>query len=212
MQYCEQLVAQGYLEPWNAYSNVAFTAAALVSWLRGGLEGRASSVQWWTLWGLAHAIGFGSLAWHATHAPWAELADVVPILCFVQAFLYFTVRRALGYPQVVAATGCVLLAGAMVSLDFWAPRTLLNGSLAYLPVLGALVTMAVIMREDATRRLLRAAAWLFGGSLCARIFDWRWCGTLPHGTHWLWHLLNGAVIFLALESIRQREQSISPGR
>ena len=198
MQYCEQLLSSEAFESWNALSNAAFVAAALAGWA----QARRHRASLWSgsslLILLTLAIGAGSFAWHATHAPWAELADVLPILGFVLVLLYLLVRDLAG-GSVKAVVACGAMLAAIGGLIAVAPRAL-NGSLAYLPVLVGLACLAVATPWPETKRLLRAAAAVFAVSLTARTLDFAICADYPHGSHWLWHLGNGVVIFLAIKA------------
>jgi len=49
--------------------------------------------------------------------------------------------------------------------------------------------------------LLLWAAGLFLLSLTFRSLDLALCASLPHGTHFLWHLLNGVVLVLCALSV-----------
>ncbi len=197
MQYCEQLLSGDPFEPWNALSNVAFLFAALGSWLDARRRQRALTDAAALLMLLACTIGAGSFAWHATHAPWAELADVLPILSFVLVFLYVEVRALAS--RGIAGLACGIMVAAIAGLLSVAPHAL-NGSLAYLPVLIGLAGLAIITPKPATNRLLRAATAVFAAALAARTFDLALCADYPHGSHWLWHLGNGVVIFLAIKT------------
>ena len=197
MQYCEQLLSTGHFEPWNALSNVAFLFAALLSWLAARRQRLSVTPAASLLMLLAVTIGAGSFAWHATHAPWAELADVLPILSFVLVFLYVGVRAAASRRH--AAVACGVMVTAIGGLIAGMPHEL-NGSLAYLPVLIGLAGLAISLPKPATKRLLRAATAVFTASLTARTFDLALCADYPHGSHWLWHVGNGVVIYLAIKA------------
>lgn len=200
MQYCEQALAIGGFEPWNALSNLAFVAAAASAW-RGDAHSRHAPSGFSLLLLAVLAIACGSFAWHATHAPVAELADVVPILVFVVAFLYVTVRLRPDAGAFLAGVAAAALLFSILAVGVLAPR-LLNGSAAYLPVLAALCVLAARDPRPAARTLLGFAGGLFVVSLTARTLDPQVCTWFPRGSHWLWHLCNGGVIALALHSLR----------
>lgn len=197
MQYCEQLLARAGFEPWNAVSNAAFVLAAIVAVRTAPRTAwRADTAG---LLVLAVAIGAGSFAWHATHASWAELADVLPILAFVLLFLFSAVRRLPGGTVLAASAACGAMLIAIAGLIATVPRAL-NGSVAYLPVWTGLAALAVFTPDPDLRRLLRGATALFAVSLAARTLDLAICADFPHGSHWLWHVCNGGVIYLALRA------------
>lgn len=199
MQYCEQALAVAGFETWNALSNLAFVAAAAAAW-RARAKSRGAPRGFAPLVLTVLAIAAGSFAWHATHAPLAELADVLPILGFVVGFLYVSVRQRPAVGALGAGVASAALLAAIVVTGALAPR-LLNGSAAYLPVLAALLLLAASDARPAARRLLVCAGGLFAVSLVARTVDPEVCAWFARGSHWGWHLCNGGVIALALQAL-----------
>ena len=58
-----------------------------------------------------------------------------------------------------------------------------------------------------------ATSWgLFAVSSAFRTLDAAVCSLVPLGTHFLWHLLNALVLFLLLDSLRQRGRYASVAR
>ena len=200
IQYCEQLVAVDGFEPWNAFSNVVFIVAAAVALRRARVLSAARLGPVRLLAVLATTIGVGSFAWHATHALWARLADVVPILCFVLAFLYLVLRLAVNSSRAAALLACASMMLAIIGISLMA-RTALNGSAAYLPVLGGLILVANLVSTLAIARILKFAALVFLCALTARTYDLLACPHFSLGLHWLWHVGNGLVIYLAQKAL-----------
>jgi hypothetical protein len=65
-------------------------------------------------------------------------------------------------------------------------------------------------RHKAATYVLSAGA-VFLVSLTLRTLDQPYCGIIPIGTHWLWHLLNAATLFILLlgaSSSRPTAQSL----
>ncbi|MBI3229667.1 MAG: ceramidase domain-containing protein [Burkholderiales bacterium] len=195
MQYCEAAIAFNRFEPWNAWSNVGFIVAAFIALIFARRVGAASPTVY-VLGGFAFAIGAGSFAWHATHRPWAEFADVIPILGFVLIFLFHALRM-LGRTRTQSWCGCGVMLGSIVAIGLRWP-TALNGSFAYVPVLIGLGVLAALNRIATVRRQLLGAVLAFAVSLSMRTLDPVVCSHFAHGSHWLWHLLNSVVIFIAL--------------
>ena len=75
---------------------------------------------------------------------------------------------------------------------------MVNGSQGYFPALGALFVIGWLNRAGAAGRMLLIAGCVFAVSIALRIADLPLCGALPLGTHFLWHILNAAVIYLVL--------------
>lgn len=191
--YCERTTAGLLAEPWNAVSNLAFAIAAVAAACEARRGRRAEGLLLASLVGL---IALGSTAFHAFASAWAQWLDVLPIVAFQLAFLgcYLVRLHGLRTSTALAVTGvffATLLAAA-------SSPTVLNGSLAYLPAAVVLGWVGLDGWNRDANRLLPAAATLFPLALAARTLDHTLCPGWPHGTHWLWHLLNGCVLWLLL--------------
>ena len=200
MHYCEQAIALTSFEPLNAWSNLGFIGAAIAGHRYAHHDRLAAPAVRALLVGLAVAIGLGSFAWHATHQTWAELADVLPILGFVLVFLFHGTCGLLGYSRGMAGGICCAMLFAIIVCGARWPHAM-NGSLAYLPVLLGLGSLAYLMPHAVLRRELATATALFALSLIFRSVDREVCRWLPLGTHWLWHVLNSCVIFLVIKMV-----------
>jgi hypothetical protein len=195
--YCERLGPGLWAEPLNAFSNIAFFIAA---WLALRLARKAGGVGWRAglLIALLFAIAIGSTLFHTLATGWAEIADTAPILLYEIAFIRLYARGVIGLPapREAVLTGaflaCVVLAGM-------APAGPLNGSVSYLPAFAFLAGLGVY-HARAGRKMrwaLLAAAGLFALSLAFRSLDMAVCAAFPYGLHYMWHLLNAAVLYLS---------------
>jgi hypothetical protein len=220
--YCERGTnAALWAEPINAISNAAFFLAALVAWqllLWRPREERSS--DHFLLIGLAFLIGFGSLAFHLYADEGTALADVIPIVLFMLIYLGFALNRFLGVPPgwtVMLAIGFAVLVGAAMHVQCWDggigfpgpdvtdAKPCLNGSVAYLPALGALIVIGMLLAERGHRAApyIVWAAVIFTVSIILRSLDMAFCDQVmidgrKVGTHFIWHLLNAVVLFLLL--------------
>jgi hypothetical protein len=203
--YCERLGPGFWAEPINALSNLAFLVAALVA----AVIARRQGVQQHALWALvvlATLIGVGSFLFHTYATPWAALADVLPIWTFVVLYLATFATQVAGIRPLRLVFGASLaligLAAAMALFEalLGAASGALNGSEQYAPALLALAVFSVILirRRHPQARLITATTGVFTLSLIFRTLDVHLCGALPHGTHFLWHILNGTVIGMLL--------------
>jgi len=215
--YCERSDASFWAEPANAVTNAAFLIAAALAFLLWRRRGRED----WPSLGLIAvvvAVGAGSFVFHTVATRGAILADVIPIAVFIYGYLLLALRRFLHVP-VVAAVGIVTAyaAGAQ-AVSALAPPRWLNGSTGYLPALAALIAVAVVARGQGVRRGLAFAALLFAVSLALRTADLAVCQAFPLGTHFAWHILNAAVLYVLLRtailarppSIRVRSSAVTP--
>lgn len=195
--YCERTSPAFWAEPVNALTNASFILAAValvVLMRRAGVRGRVTA---WFLIANVAVIGIGSFLFH-TYANRTTLwADVVPIFIYQLAFVALYARNVAGFGPVAVAGTIGLFIAVTVGFGML-PREWLNGSLAYA---GALVFIAAIAAYHcATHKRERWILWLAAGvflvSLGFRSIDLLACGWSALGTHFLWHLLNGVVLYL----------------
>ena len=197
--YCERLGPELWAEPVNALTNLAFLAAAFAAGYSARTHDRLNSDAW-ILIGLMASIGVGSSLFHTYATGWSRFLDVVPILAFQLVFLWRYARDALGLPVVWPLILGTLVFGG--SLYFRRFPEVLNGSLIYAPGLGLLVALAILhyRRRFAERGLLAWAALVFMISLSFRTMDQALCDQIPLGTHYLWHLFNGLLVYLVFRA------------
>ena len=223
-RYCERGANEALLaEPNNVISNVAFLFAALI-----GLQlllwrpREERSADHYLLVFLVLAIGSGSLVFHLFATEGTELLDVVPIGLFILVYLGFALNRFLGVPvgvavllvigftAIMAMTGQVRCWDGGVGLpgpEIQGAKPCLNGSIFYLPALGALIIVGLLAEERRHRAapyLLWAAA-ILTISITLRSLDFALCDRIlidgrKVGTHFAWHILNGLALFLLLRA------------
>jgi hypothetical protein len=200
--YCERLDGAFWAEPLNAVTNAAFLLAAFLAFrlwrARGGGDWPAA-----VLIAIAFAIGVGSFLFHTVPARWSLLADVVPIQLFALGYFLLAMRRYLGLsvpPALLATAGFALgVFGLSWLLRDVAPG-FARGIAGYGGFVIALFAVAALVRPRATARALAMAGLVFALSLTFRSLDRPLCDTLPFGTHFLWHLLNGTVLYILLQA------------
>ncbi len=217
--YCERAGDPAFwAEPFNAISNVAFLIAAFAGaayLMRSPGAGRR-----WIEWGLVllvGVIGIGSFLFHTYATRWASVADTAPIGIFMIGYLGYAVRRFLGasYFAVFVVLGLFIAAlryagsipcdPELLPITVAAGRPCFNGSLGYVPALGALLLMGAVLIVRG-----HGAGWpvLTGGlilalSLTLRTIDFEVCSATSflgrsRGTHALWHTLNAMLLYVLL--------------
>ncbi|MBP7001390.1 ceramidase domain-containing protein [Amaricoccus sp.] len=193
--YCERTDPSYWSEPLNAVSNAAFLLAALACWRMLG-ERRDPGAR--LLVAILAAIGVGSFLFHTHAERWALAADVIPIQVFILVYLHLATTRFFRLPgwAGLAAVAAFVPADILGARAIAAVTGPLNGSVSYLPVpiLIAGFALALRGRAPATARGLAIGAGLLAASLAFRTIDAAVCPALPIGTHFLWHLLNGAML------------------
>jgi len=207
--YCERLVPSFWAEPVNALTNVAFFVAAWAAfrlWRRNGNGDRAILA----LILVVVAVGLGSFAFYTLATRGAMLLDVGPIGVFIFSYVLLALRRflALSWPLALGLfAGFIALT---LGLAVGVPRPILDGSAGYFPALAMLFAIGWPRRDRVQGRALLVAGVLFAASIALRIGDLPLCGAFPLGTHFLWHILNAAVIYAVLYgAIGERQERYS---
>lgn len=196
--YCERVSPDFWAEPWNALSNASFLVAAWFAWrLACTKEEDASAIEVKVLASLMAIIGIGSFLFHTFAVRWAMFADVIPISVYQVLFLVFYMRKVAGLASIHVGLWFVAFIG--VSVAFGAlPGAWLNGSLSYASALIFIAGMGVYHWRAKKQKpwALLAASAIFTASLAFRSIDMAVCNRLSIGTHAVWHLLNGVVLYL----------------
>jgi hypothetical protein len=187
-------------EPLNAFSNIVFFIVAWTAW-RFGNRLHALSPGLRVLIGLSLCVGAGSMTWHTFATPWALYLDVVPILLFQLVFLWLYCRLVVGLSRVSVVF--FLLGFLLVGLWLGQYREWLNGVLFYAPILVVFLTIGVYHRLRARheRYIMLVCALFFCVALFCRTIDLIVCRRLPIGTHFLWHILNGFVVYFSMRAL-----------
>ncbi len=201
--YCERIGTGFWAEPINALTNISFILAAWGAWR---LSRRSSTLSpgIWLLLATAVAIGIGSFVFHTVATHWARVFDVLPILIFQLLFLWLYGRRVIALTRPTSGLLLVgFLAAAFLGRQFPA---VLNGSLIYAPAFLAILALGLYHARTAANGQfdLLAAAAVLAAALFFRTIDNAVCTAFPYGTHFLWHLLNGLVVYLAIRAFVHR--------
>lgn len=200
--YCERMGPELWAEPLNAITNLAFIVAAilLLRMILRADEAVRRDPAVWVLTGLVLVIGVGSSLFHTFATRWAMLSDVIPIAFFILIYTWYAIRRFVAAPVWVCALG---VASVLVLATAIPPLTGYRGG-AYVAALTALVAIGGYLKfrtgHPGGVALLFAAA-VFAVSLTLRTVDLPLCEAVPLGTHFLWHVLNGCVLFIVVRAL-----------
>jgi len=212
--YCERAGEPGlWVEPLNLVTNLAFllgAAAALRVFLRQSNIDPRRDLDLLALILVFFAIGIGSSLWHSFASRWAELLDVIPILIFIHGFLLLHLLRVLRLSAVAVVVALLVYEAVNLVVAWNVPPELFNGALYYAPTWAFLLLLGLDLRRrgDTLARAYLAGWLLLTGSLFFRALDQYVCEALPIGTHFLWHLLNGLLLYLLLSAlVRQRSNT-----
>ncbi|KRW95146.1 ceramidase domain-containing protein [Paracoccus sp. MKU1] len=200
--YCERTGPDYWSEPINALTNLAFLIAALVLWPR--LRGREMAMG--RVLAALFVIGIGSWLFHTHANRLTGLMDVLPIVAFILLYVFAATRDYFGARPWLAAlvtAGFIPYAAATVPLFSTIPG--LDSSASYAPVPLLILIYAALLRKrlPETARGLAIGAGILIVSLTFRTLDQPLCGTLPFGTHFLWHVLNAVMLGWMIEVWRR---------
>jgi hypothetical protein len=186
-----------WAEPMNALSNAAFVIAAGFA-LDLAIRRRALKVNTLALILLAGVIGCGSFLFHTMPSFTTMWLDIIPITLFQILFIWLMAQKLLSTNGWISAV--IVLAVVGTSFALMPIKQPLNGSLFYAPSLLAMLVFGALWARQrfAEPYLLMGTAGFFALAITARSIDllvpW------PSGTHFLWHLLNGIVVYTALRT------------
>jgi hypothetical protein len=194
--YCERLGPGFWAEPLNALSNISFFIAAFFVWTlakKYSMDHRGTRI----LVILLLAIGTGSTLFHTIATKWAMLTDTLPILFYQIEFiaLYSVHVMRLSPKKTMGVLATFFVTIYVFNL---VPESVLNGSVSYVPALLFLSGFAAWHNKNAAREKtgLLLAAGTFLVSLSLRSLDMQLCPEIPFGVHFLWHILNGILLYL----------------
>jgi hypothetical protein len=218
--YCERLGPGLWAEPLNAVSNAAFFVAAIAAfllWRRAG--GRDTPALLLIL--VVVAIGIGSTIFHTVATRGAIVLDIAPIAIFIAGYLVLAWRRYLKFGLVSSITALVIFEIISFAAPAVTPPGFLNRSVPYLPALLMLIVAAALVQgksrrqdspEAAVSEWLWIAAGLFTASFFLRSVDMAVCRFFPFGTHFIWHCLNAAVLYVLLRAAIEWPRRGASGR
>ena len=234
--YCERTADTLWSEPLNAVSNIAFFIAAWALYqlyiklplpLREGIRGGVASSYTDSkdtphpnpppqggrenilLIALVAVVGAGSTLFHTFANGLTMLFDVIPIAAFTFYYLWVALRKMVGLSKLKTAAALTLFAIIASQMPHIPAGYRFNGSVDYFPCLGALLMIGFILkarRHPSARWILKAAA-CFVVSLTFRSVDFMVCEYIPIGTHFIWHTLNGLMLYLLVRAIFENRKS-----
>lgn len=204
---CERLSAAFLAEPMNLLSSVLFVVVAVALGkqykLQSGNQGISmQNLDIHLLIVFAAMIGINSSLLHTIPNGLTALLDSSSIALFIVIFFFSALIRVIGcnlIQTLVAFAGFLFLTHVTDSLLF----SVLDGASSYFSTMAVLSMMAFFLygKGSSSAKHFLAAALLGVISLFFRSLDSQLCNSLPMGTHWLWHALNAALIYIVVREI-----------
>lgn len=206
--YCERLSAEFWAEPVNALTNLAFVIVGV--WALWKCRRFAARPLVVFLSAMIAIVGVGSFLFHTYANTLTVLGDLIPIFIFTGTYLYYSLRHLLDWSTKWSLLGLVACVSSMVLIQLFVPNRILNGSVLYAPPLLMLFFVATKMRSRRPTqwsRIYLAGAFTLFLSLIMRTLDSAICEVFPLGTHFLWHLLNGACLWFLIRVALREDQA-----
>jgi hypothetical protein len=198
--YCEQPIYQAFFEPINTITNLAFMIAGIVLFIQ--LKKRnILDVKGIYFSALLVIVGLGSFIWHLYRTDLTVMLDSIPIALFVLSYLFFYILQMtknwfLRIGLFLSFFGyMILLTKALSGLDNqW---LLTNGGMQYLVALSFFVVLQIFNRYWYPGLIKPSfiVVLLFALSIFFRQTDLLVCEYIGFGTHFMWHILNGVVLY-----------------
>lgn len=211
--YCERTHPGLWGEPFNALTNLAFIIAGLLAIRLYRNLGVFSLRRHWDfvlLIALLFAIGVGSALWHFVPPRHTILADVIPILVFINVYLLSFLVRVVdrGWRFTAGCYLAFLTINVVTNMAF--SRDFLNGSVFYAPAWITLITMGAYLQaiHHRLRKRMLVAGVIFTASLFFRTMDKSVCQWVPEGTHFIWHVLNAWLLYVLAGALFDHQANI----
>lgn len=205
VSYCEPaflVTTTGWLfEPVNTLTNIAFVISGMAVW-RYKSRFRVVGIDFNFMIAFILLTAFGSALWHGTRTYLGMWLDVFGILLFQITYLAAYAQRV----WKISRVWNVLLVGLFIVSSFIIERLwdasvlgdIVKGTGGYLPCLVFLAVMAWYVRNK--DRLFMKRLWcglaVFIVSLSFRTVDLLLCDATGVGSHFIWHVLNGYLLYI----------------
>jgi hypothetical protein len=214
--YCERTDGSFWSEPLNAVSNVSFLIAAIVAFIfirRTARQVGKPAGELYALPVMIFLIFLGSSAFHTTATRWGLVWDSASIGVYMVYFIALWPKMYWELPWRRAWLGApiFLVFTVGVSAIIQAAPGMYIAALAGMLILAGLLFFSKIDDRKPYWRWFVGAALVFAVSLTARTLDNPLCGELPIGTHFVWHTLNGIVLYMVTHATVLRWRARSGG-
>jgi hypothetical protein len=198
--YCERTTPGFWAEPVNALTNLGFVITAWLIW-RCARREQAQDASVAVLTALIVTIGLCSFLFHTLANEVTRWLDILSIFFFQLLYLGIYCRRVIMLSLPHSCLLSLLLLVAAVAASQLA--SYLNGSLIYAPAGLVILTLGRYHYrcQKPGPGLLLIATAVFLVAIALRSIDNGICSQFATGTHFLWHLLNALVLYLAMRAL-----------
>ena len=200
--YCERSGAGFWHEPINALTNLIFILAGFILVLKTRPNRLCIFLSLQIIF-----IGIASFLFHTFANILVGLIDAVSIMLFGVTYifgsnLYFL---KLSYVTSLIIAVCLLPFSFVVSQLATISFGTLNGSTWYFSFIILFLTYSYVIRKEFAQMsaILFSAALFLSVSIIFRSIDIISCNSIPVGTHFVWHIMNGILLWTLVWGIHQ---------
>ncbi len=199
---CERVAEGALAEPLNVITNFAFFATAALLWRECRANSDLRGLKIYDiklLIALIFSIGLCSSIFHLHPTPLTELLDTLVIAIFI-IFFFLSVMVRIVKCKIMETFVCFMAYAGFTHILVTQFPNAMNGSIAYLSTMTTLIFIALYLnlKRRATARAFLLAAIIGMISLFFRSIDNAVCDKIPIGTHFMWHMLNGLLIYIVM--------------
>lgn len=205
--YCERISAAFWAEPLNAFSNLSFIFTGLFFLFQLRKNGHDNFwIRWLSL--MTIIVGVGSFLFHTFANFWSMWADVLPIMILMCTYFFYVLKKVFRFSLITTIFGLLTFFLVGFLLEAYLPRWF-NGSISYAHAFASMGLTYWFTRHTNPifSKSVKTALILFFISLVFRSTDMAFCESITIGTHFLWHLINGAMIGYLLKGVEANEFS-----
>lgn len=207
--YCERIDPNFWAEPINAISNISILLGSIFGLFfiskvssSGGVKLDKFQAYLAGFFGVITSIG--SFLFHTFANSLTILMDVIPISLFQITVIHFFLHKVFNLRISIRVISILVFAFISIGLDQEYFHKFFNGSMTYFPSLFMLFGFSYWARAKKELEIangLLVSGVVFFISLIARSLDMQVCDLFSIGTHFIWHTLNGVLIFVILKTI-----------
>ncbi len=200
--YCERVDASFWSEPVNALTNAFIFLAGFLGYrMFHKLNNSPRRTQGLITASMAMITGCGSFLFHTFANVLTMWLDVIPIILFQIFSINFYLQFIFNRKIVFRVFFLILFVGFSLFLQSEKFNIYFNGSMLYFPSILTLIIFGLLCLKKSiydVGKYTLVGVGVFVVSISARSVDMGVCDKFPLGTHFIWHSLNGILIFCLL--------------
>jgi len=204
--YCESFDNFLTNQPFNTLTNIAFIIAGILL-IKLYREKGIKSNSIITLITLVFLVGIGSTIWHFSETFVGKMLDVIPISLLIFAYLVLFLKKVAGKSTLFAVITLIIFIG----INFFALQIFekepLKSSAGYFPafLMLALMTFHTFRKKLMIAKEMLLALLIFMFAIVFRSTDYLVCDAFSVGTHFIWHILVGFLVYFIVRALIKHE-------